>query len=71
MNEHDIRFMKRALELARKGVGLTSPNPTVGCVMFTTVKSSAKDFINTIRAITRKSSRYRPPAKRPAAPQHT
>src|SRR5712671_7299730 len=33
MNEHDIRFMQRALKLARKGVGLTSPNPTVGCVI--------------------------------------
>jgi diaminohydroxyphosphoribosylaminopyrimidine deaminase/5-amino-6-(5-phosphoribosylamino)uracil reductase len=33
MNEHDIRFMQRALELARKGIGLTSPNPAVGCVI--------------------------------------
>jgi diaminohydroxyphosphoribosylaminopyrimidine deaminase / 5-amino-6-(5-phosphoribosylamino)uracil reductase len=33
MNEHDIRFMQRALELARKGAGLASPNPTVGCVI--------------------------------------
>jgi diaminohydroxyphosphoribosylaminopyrimidine deaminase/5-amino-6-(5-phosphoribosylamino)uracil reductase len=33
MNEHDIRLMQRALELARKGVGLASPNPTVGCVV--------------------------------------
>src|SRR5215469_12660631 len=33
MNEHDFRFMQRALELARKGVGLASPNPTVGCVI--------------------------------------
>lgn len=33
MNEHDMRFMQRALELARKGVGLASPNPTVGCVI--------------------------------------
>jgi len=33
MNEHDIRFMNRALDLARKGVGLSSPNPTVGCVI--------------------------------------
>jgi diaminohydroxyphosphoribosylaminopyrimidine deaminase/5-amino-6-(5-phosphoribosylamino)uracil reductase len=33
MNEHDIRFMQRALELARKGVGLASSNPTVGCVI--------------------------------------
>ncbi len=33
MNEHDIRFMQRALELARTGVGLASPNPTVGCLI--------------------------------------
>lgn len=33
MNEHDIRFMQHALELARKGVALASPNPTVGCVI--------------------------------------
>jgi diaminohydroxyphosphoribosylaminopyrimidine deaminase / 5-amino-6-(5-phosphoribosylamino)uracil reductase len=33
MNDHDIRFMQRALELARKGIGLSSPNPTVGCVI--------------------------------------
>ena len=25
--------MKRALELARRGIGLTSPNPAVGCVV--------------------------------------
>ena len=29
----DERFMQRALELARKGLGLASPNPTVGCVI--------------------------------------
>ena len=33
MDEHDIRFMERALALAQKGVGLASPNPTVGCVV--------------------------------------
>jgi diaminohydroxyphosphoribosylaminopyrimidine deaminase / 5-amino-6-(5-phosphoribosylamino)uracil reductase len=30
---HDIRFMQHALDLARKGIGLASPNPTVGCVI--------------------------------------
>jgi len=30
---HDIRFMEHALALARKGIGLASPNPTVGCVI--------------------------------------
>ena len=30
---HDIRFMEHALTLARKGIGLASPNPTVGCVI--------------------------------------
>ncbi|MGB7494861.1 MAG: bifunctional diaminohydroxyphosphoribosylaminopyrimidine deaminase/5-amino-6-(5-phosphoribosylamino)uracil reductase RibD [Candidatus Acidiferrum sp.] len=33
MNNHDLHFMEHALELARRGVGLTSPNPTVGCVI--------------------------------------
>jgi diaminohydroxyphosphoribosylaminopyrimidine deaminase/5-amino-6-(5-phosphoribosylamino)uracil reductase len=29
----DAKFSRRALELARKGVGLVSPNPLVGCVI--------------------------------------
>ena len=29
----DLRWMSRALELARNGVGVTSPNPAVGCVL--------------------------------------
>ncbi len=29
----DIGFMSRALELARSGLGHTSPNPSVGCVL--------------------------------------
>ncbi len=33
MNEHDIRFLQHALALARKGIGLASPNPMVGCVI--------------------------------------
>ncbi len=32
-SSHDIHFMQHALDLARKGVGLASPNPTVGCVI--------------------------------------
>jgi diaminohydroxyphosphoribosylaminopyrimidine deaminase/5-amino-6-(5-phosphoribosylamino)uracil reductase len=36
MDDHDIRFMQRALELARKGIGLASPNPTVGCIIVNT-----------------------------------
>jgi diaminohydroxyphosphoribosylaminopyrimidine deaminase / 5-amino-6-(5-phosphoribosylamino)uracil reductase len=31
--KHDPHFMQRALELANKGLGLASPNPTVGCVI--------------------------------------
>src|SRR6185369_5666938 len=31
-NNHE-RYMKRALTLARKGVGRTAPNPAVGCVI--------------------------------------
>jgi diaminohydroxyphosphoribosylaminopyrimidine deaminase / 5-amino-6-(5-phosphoribosylamino)uracil reductase len=33
VNAHDIRFMEHALTLARKGIGLASPNPMVGCVI--------------------------------------
>jgi len=33
VDTHDIRFMEHALSLARKGVGLASPNPHVGCVI--------------------------------------
>jgi diaminohydroxyphosphoribosylaminopyrimidine deaminase / 5-amino-6-(5-phosphoribosylamino)uracil reductase len=31
--ELDRNWMQRALELARRGIGLTSPNPAVGCVI--------------------------------------
>jgi diaminohydroxyphosphoribosylaminopyrimidine deaminase/5-amino-6-(5-phosphoribosylamino)uracil reductase len=33
MDAHATRFMEHALELARKGVGLASPNPLVGCIL--------------------------------------
>jgi len=33
VGEDDRRFMKRALTLARKGLGSTSPNPAVGAVI--------------------------------------
>jgi len=31
--DKDIYWMKRALELARRGIGVSSPNPAVGCVI--------------------------------------
>src|SRR6266404_7975123 len=33
MSDTDIFLMKRALELARRGAGLVSPNPMVGAVL--------------------------------------
>ena len=33
MVSSDKKYMKRALSLARKGIGRTSPNPAVGCVI--------------------------------------
>ena len=33
MLKSDIAYMKRALSLARKGIGKTAPNPAVGCVI--------------------------------------
>ena len=32
-NDQDTYWMQRALELARRGIALTSPNPAVGCVI--------------------------------------
>lgn len=32
-HELDTYWMERALELARRGIGVSSPNPTVGCVI--------------------------------------
>ena len=32
-NEERERFMRRAMELARQGLGRTHPNPVVGCVI--------------------------------------
>jgi diaminohydroxyphosphoribosylaminopyrimidine deaminase/5-amino-6-(5-phosphoribosylamino)uracil reductase len=31
--EQDVYWMQRALELARRGIAVTSPNPAVGCVI--------------------------------------
>ncbi len=33
LQEQDTYWMQRALELARRGIALTSPNPAVGCVI--------------------------------------
>lgn len=33
MDAHATRFMQHALDLARKGIGLASPNPMVGCIL--------------------------------------
>lgn len=32
-DEKDIYWMQRALDLARRGIGVSSPNPAVGCVV--------------------------------------
>ncbi|MDP9147723.1 MAG: bifunctional diaminohydroxyphosphoribosylaminopyrimidine deaminase/5-amino-6-(5-phosphoribosylamino)uracil reductase RibD, partial [Acidobacteriota bacterium] len=33
MDANSIHYMQHALNLARKGIGLASPNPLVGCVL--------------------------------------
>jgi diaminohydroxyphosphoribosylaminopyrimidine deaminase/5-amino-6-(5-phosphoribosylamino)uracil reductase len=33
VEDDDIRWMRRALELAARGIGETNPNPVVGCVL--------------------------------------
>lgn len=43
MNEKEM-YMKRALELARQGMGRTSPNPMVGCVVVKDRKIIAEGY---------------------------
>ncbi len=33
ISDSDLHWMRRALELARRGIGVTSPNPAVGCII--------------------------------------
>jgi diaminohydroxyphosphoribosylaminopyrimidine deaminase/5-amino-6-(5-phosphoribosylamino)uracil reductase len=33
VSDLDIQWMQRALDLARRGIGVTSPNPAVGCII--------------------------------------
>jgi diaminohydroxyphosphoribosylaminopyrimidine deaminase/5-amino-6-(5-phosphoribosylamino)uracil reductase len=40
----DIRFMRRALALARRGAGTTSPNPCVGAVLVKNGRIIAEDY---------------------------
>jgi diaminohydroxyphosphoribosylaminopyrimidine deaminase/5-amino-6-(5-phosphoribosylamino)uracil reductase len=40
----DLKFMQRALALADQGVGLASPNPTVGCVIVKNGKVVGEGF---------------------------
>jgi len=49
--------MEHALSLARKGIGLASPNPHVGCVIVRDGQIAGEGFISTNGGITRKSSR--------------
>ena len=33
LSDSDLHWMRRALDLARRGIGVTSPNPAVGCII--------------------------------------
>jgi diaminohydroxyphosphoribosylaminopyrimidine deaminase/5-amino-6-(5-phosphoribosylamino)uracil reductase len=42
--QQDLRWMQCALALARQGIGLASPNPTVGCVLVRDNKIVGRGF---------------------------
>ncbi len=44
MSAHDVKYMQRCLDLARKGAGLVSPNPMVGCVIVKGGRRIAEGF---------------------------
>lgn len=43
--DNDTRYMLEALELAKKGIGKTYPNPVVGCVIVKNGRVSIKELI--------------------------
>ena len=44
LSPEDIRWMGRALELAGRGAGLTSPNPMVGAVLVAAGRAAGEGF---------------------------
>ncbi|HAK88034.1 MAG TPA: hypothetical protein DCP24_02995, partial [Nitrospiraceae bacterium] len=44
ISDKDISFMKRALSLAAKAKGMTSPNPMVGAVVVKNGKIISEDY---------------------------
>jgi len=54
-DKDDRKFMRRALALARRGLGVASPNPTVGCLIVREGGVVGKAYMNMIEWITLKS----------------
>ena len=46
VTENELRHMERALDLARQGSGLTSPNPLVGAVIVRELESGGEAEIS-------------------------
>lgn len=43
MSEEDRKYMAQALDLARRGLGKTAPNPAVGCILVKDGKVSLEE----------------------------
>ena len=69
--ELDARFMRRALELAERGRGLTSPNPMVGAVIVSDEQIVGEGYHERAGGPTPRSSRWPPPVTAAAAPLST
>ena len=51
VRQEDIEYMRRAIELAERGVGFTNPNPMVGAVIVKggSGKDGTRDAVNGMR----------------------
>lgn len=67
MDAHDIRFLEHALALARKGAGLASPNPMVGCLIVRDAEIVGEGFHQYDWKDHAEIVALKRPAKRPAA----
>ena len=50
VRQEDIEYMRRAIELAERGVGFTNPNPVVGAVIVKSGKDRGR-LARTIRGV--------------------
>ena len=63
----DRRWMSKALELARRGLHTTDPNPRVGCLLVKDEECAGSGWHRRAGKLTRKCGRWKRPEPGPMA----